>query len=223
MDKNKIKKLKLYGEKGNFKGFIAEIYAKDNKVVVESKDKTVEEILEKEINKAIKEKNGLWVPTGGNVAKVSIDNIIIQFHQESARQMETKIIEDKSGKAKNLLEKILEKINKIQKSYPDILKKVMKEKKHILNSFDYTIDETIRQLEAEGYKIVRIGGEHYIGSKFIGINDSNFLEEVMKGICFAQWEDNSGNYHPALAKRLRDIGYKISYWDSIKKSIITEE
>jgi len=62
MDKNKIKKLKLYGKKGDFKGFIAEIYVKDNKIVVESKDKKLKKELLKRINEVLKKEKGFWLP-----------------------------------------------------------------------------------------------------------------------------------------------------------------
>jgi hypothetical protein len=54
-----MKKLKLYGEKKIFgpfkkKGFIAEVFVVDGKVVVESKNKKVKEELQKEIDEGIK-------------------------------------------------------------------------------------------------------------------------------------------------------------------------
>jgi len=65
-----MRKLKLYGEKKIFgpfkkKGFIAEVFVVDGKVVVESKDKKVKEELQKEIeedikNNAITLSRGVW-------------------------------------------------------------------------------------------------------------------------------------------------------------------
>jgi hypothetical protein len=53
-----MKKFKLYGKKDNFEGVLATVYAKDGKVVVESEDPVVKEILETEIDKAMKTDGG---------------------------------------------------------------------------------------------------------------------------------------------------------------------
>ena len=74
-----MKKLKLYGEKKGFlgikrKGFVAEIFVKDRKVVVESKDRKLKRRLREEIDKMIKEDGitlgkSVWerLPEGGKV------------------------------------------------------------------------------------------------------------------------------------------------------------
>lgn len=56
-----MKKLKLYGEKKTLgivlrKGFIAEVYVKDGKVIIESKNKKIKEEIEKVINEVLSEK-----------------------------------------------------------------------------------------------------------------------------------------------------------------------
>ena len=56
------KKLKLYGEKDDFKGFIAEIYVKNNKLVVKSPDKKLEKELYNEINKYIESDDFFYIP-----------------------------------------------------------------------------------------------------------------------------------------------------------------
>ena len=79
--KTKTKKLKLYGKKDEFEGTIAEIYIENNKVIVESKDKAVKEILEKEINNAIEDKGGLFVPFAETITNVLINGVKIQFYE----------------------------------------------------------------------------------------------------------------------------------------------
>lgn len=56
------KKLKLYGEKNDFKDFIAEIYVEGNTVIVESKDKKVKKELSDAINKAIDKGESFRLP-----------------------------------------------------------------------------------------------------------------------------------------------------------------
>lgn len=208
-----MKKLKLYGKKDNFEGFIAKIYVKNNKVVVESKDEAVKEILEKEISEAIKEKGGLWVPFVETVTEILIDTVKIEFYEEN-RKLNIKIIEDKDKKAKDLLEKI----NELQERYWNKLKKTIKEKPALYGLFrSKLVDGIIEQFKASGYKVEYIKGIHSDCYKFIKINDPNFIK-IIRGVCFAQWRDNSGNYHPALFTKLRDIGYKVVF----EKSLVVE-
>jgi len=47
------KRLRLYGEKGHFRGFVADVYVKNNRVVVVSKDNEVKNQLLEKINQFI--------------------------------------------------------------------------------------------------------------------------------------------------------------------------
>lgn len=135
----KMKRLKIYGEKDDFKGFIAEIYVKDNEVIVESKDKEVKEILETEIGKAIERVEeykhlynnpeearnalGILLRTGGNREKVFIDRVKLYLWVERDGDLGIKILEDQNGKAKQ----IIKKINESQEYYQKTINKWLRE------------------------------------------------------------------------------------------------
>jgi len=72
-----MKKFKLFGKKDDFEGVLATIYVKDGKVIVESQDSIVKEILETEINKAIEaEGGGLFAFTSKNNKKGEEDKLV---------------------------------------------------------------------------------------------------------------------------------------------------
>ena len=49
-----MKKLKLYGEKDSFAGYIGKIYVKDKKIIIDSSDEKFKQDLLKELNKLLK-------------------------------------------------------------------------------------------------------------------------------------------------------------------------
>lgn len=75
---NKMKKLKLYGKKDGFEGFIAEIYVDNNKVVVESKDEEVKKELLNEINKVIQKGESFLLPYPHETETSICDGFLLQ-------------------------------------------------------------------------------------------------------------------------------------------------
>jgi len=70
----KIKKLKLYGEKDDFKGFIAEIYMNGKELIVESKDEQLKNDLLTEINKHIENAEFFYLPELINDKELGLEN-----------------------------------------------------------------------------------------------------------------------------------------------------
>ncbi|XOB40720.1 MAG: hypothetical protein ACKKMR_01775 [Candidatus Nealsonbacteria bacterium] len=74
----KIKKLRLYGEKDGLKGFIADIYVKNNKLIVESENKKVKKELFEEINKEIQKGEAFRIPYTEHTGRTIEEGVLLQ-------------------------------------------------------------------------------------------------------------------------------------------------